>query len=270
MRTDRGKAAVARLRAWVDHVRTFRRPRTRVADPVTARVRVTVLVSLVTGLLAIVIVAAFAGPAVRSSPFGGLISAAVRGTPERATVGGTVELQAGAPPGGAKGPADGAPSTPVPGAGTPVPDSLSAQPGASAPAPGVIESSDGPGTAGGGGTLSIPTAQPTPLGGPTATPGGTPSTPLPTAQPSGPTAVPTQQPTASPTLAPTPVPTAEPTPTPAPPDPTVSPAPEPTVSPSSAPQCSDGIDNDGDGLVDLLDILGCVGPWDDDETNAIL
>ncbi len=266
MRTDRGKAAVARLRAWVDHVRTFRRPRTRVADPVTARVRVTVLVSLVTALLAIAIVAAVAGPAVTSSPFGGLISAAVDGTRERATV----ELQAGAPPGGANGPADGAPSTPVPGAGTPVPDSLSAQPRGSSPAPGVIESSDGPGTAGGGGTLSIPTAQPTPLGGPTATPGGTPSTPVPTAQPSGPTSVPTQQPTASPTPALTPLPTAEPTPTPAPPDPTLSPTPEPTASPSGAPQCSDGIDNDGDGLVDLLDVLGCVGPWDNDETNAIL
>jgi len=33
-------------------------------------------------------------------------------------------------------------------------------------------------------------------------------------------------------------------------------------------QCSDGIDNDGDGLIDMLDAGGCSGPLDNDETDG--
>jgi hypothetical protein len=34
------------------------------------------------------------------------------------------------------------------------------------------------------------------------------------------------------------------------------------------PQCSDGIDNDEDGLIDMSD-LGCLNPNDNDETDCI-
>lgn len=66
-----------------------------------------------------------------------------------------------------------------------------------------------------------------------------------------------------PTPQPIPVPTPNPTPVP-------TPAPEPTPVPT--PQCSDGIDNDGDGLVDYgLELLvndpGCLSPDDDDEST---
>jgi hypothetical protein len=30
------------------------------------------------------------------------------------------------------------------------------------------------------------------------------------------------------------------------------------------------VDDDGDGFVDLLDVLGCTGPEDDDETDPPL
>ena len=36
---------------------------------------------------------------------------------------------------------------------------------------------------------------------------------------------------------------------------------------SQSPQCSDGIDNDGDGLVDFPDDPGCIGPNDDSEDS---
>lgn len=269
MRTDRGKAAAARLRAWVDRIRAFGRSRSDVADPTMSRVRLTVLVSLATGLLAVAIVAAFAGPSVRSSTFGGLISTAVSGAGvDAGTLGGTLELQPGAAAGGDTGSGGGATATPPPGPNAT--DGQPAQQGGSSPAPGLVRSSDTTGILGGNTTLSSPAAQPTPVGGPTATPGETPSTPMPTAEPPDATALPTPAPTFTPTATATPAPTAEPTPTTAPPDPTAEPTPTPSASASTAPACSDGIDNDGDGLVDLLDVLGCIGPLDNDETNVIL
>jgi hypothetical protein len=93
---------------------------------------------------------------------------------------------------------------------------------------------------------SAPTASPTPVpqvaGPPAATP--RPATPRPTA-----TARPTNRPSASPT----PSTQATPTPTLAP-TPTAVPTPTPTPAPDD---CADGIDNDGDTLVDGLD-PGCV------------
>jgi hypothetical protein len=56
--------------------------------------------------------------------------------------------------------------------------------------------------------------------------------------------------------------TATPTPT-ATPTATVTPTPRP-------PQCSDNIDNDGDGLIDFPNDPGCFAPHDDDEFHQIL
>jgi hypothetical protein len=68
-----------------------------------------------------------------------------------------------------------------------------------------------------------------------------------------PTPVPTPEPTPVPTPEPTPVPTVEITPSPSPIE-----TPVPTASASAAVnECTDGIDNDGDGLIDLLD-PGCL------------
>ncbi len=45
------------------------------------------------------------------------------------------------------------------------------------------------------------------------------------------------------------------------------PAPAPTPAPSTGlPECSDGIDNDGDGLIDYPADPGCESPEDDDES----
>lgn len=69
-----------------------------------------------------------------------------------------------------------------------------------------------------------------------------------------------------------PAPTPKPTPAPTPP-PTPAPTPPPTQEPTPAPtaECSDGIDNDGDGLIDYgLDVLvndpGCLSPLGDSES----
>lgn len=128
------------------------------------------------------------------------------------------------------------------------------------------------------------TALPTPLPGATPgpqappVPGATPRpsataapTPAPTSAPtatpaptSGPTATPA--PTPEPTPAPTPEPTPEPTPTPTPaptPEPTLTPAPTSTPTPQLS-ECSNSIDDDNDGYVDLLDPR-CTGPLDDSE-----
>lgn len=72
-------------------------------------------------------------------------------------------------------------------------------------------------------------------------------------------------PTPTPSKAPTPVPTRSPTPSP-------SPTASPTPSPTPVPQCSDGIDNDGDSLVDygldpLVNDPGCLSATDNDETD---
>lgn len=101
----------------------------------------------------------------------------------------------------------------------------------------------------GSGSTPVPTATPTPI--PTATP-------QPTASP---TPVPTSSPTPRPTANPTPVPTSTPTPAP---QPTGTPAPNPG---SFSSECTDQIDNDGDGVADFNDsgatagaYMGCFGP----------
>lgn len=107
---------------------------------------------------------------------------------------------------------------------------------------------------------------------PAATPGPTAAvTPRPTFGGTPlPTTAPTTPPTGTPmpTAEPTPVPTAEPTP-----QPTPDPTPMPTPTPEPTPECSDGIDNDGDGLIDFgLDPLvndpDCLSP-DDDEAGVL-
>lgn len=86
-----------------------------------------------------------------------------------------------------------------------------------------------------------PTPRPSATAAPTSTPGPTPG-PTPTESP-GPTAEPTPEPTAEPTPGPTPTPT-------------------PTLP---LPQCSNTLDDDGDGYVDLQD-PGCANnPLDDSE-----
>lgn len=79
--------------------------------------------------------------------------------------------------------------------------------------------------------------------------------PLPSASPtpaitSGPAPTPTIPPTSQPSPSPTPAPTA---------------SPEPSAAPT--PQCSDGVDNDGDLLIDFPLDLGCASPTDDDESG---
>lgn len=89
-------------------------------------------------------------------------------------------------------------------------------------------------------------------------PAGTPR-PTPAPPTSGPTRAPSTMPTPSPDPAPTSTPTPVPTPTP-PPTPPPTPTPEPTPSEpsaSSAASCTNGVDDDGDLLVDQLD-PGCV------------
>ncbi|MCZ6639196.1 MAG: cellulose binding domain-containing protein, partial [Candidatus Dadabacteria bacterium] len=62
-----------------------------------------------------------------------------------------------------------------------------------------------------------------------------------------------------------------PTPPPPPPIPTPVPTPAPTPTPSPTPPptfaCSDGVDNDGDGLTDFPSDPGCDSESDDDEFN---
>jgi hypothetical protein len=82
-----------------------------------------------------------------------------------------------------------------------------------------------------------------------------------------PSSTPTPSPTGSPTAPPTPSPTPPPTPTPSP---TASPT--ATPSPTPIPQCSDGVDNDGDGLTDygldpLVNDPQCSSPADNDEAS---
>ena len=113
-----------------------------------------------------------------------------------------------------------------------------------------------PGTCGGVFQPPCPTSTPVPTVAPTPAP-----TPPPTPVP---TPVPTPAPTPPPTPDPTPVPTPAPTPPPTP-DPTPVPTPDPTPEPPPPDNCADGIDNDGDLLVDLID-PGCL--LADDENAA--
>ena len=93
-----------------------------------------------------------------------------------------------------------------------------------------------------------PTAQPHP--GATPIPWRSTPRPIPTPVPT-PIVLPSDTPIPSESA--TPVPTESPTPTP-----------DPTATP--VPQCSDGVDNDGDLLIDLQD-PGCTDPSDNDETD---
>ncbi len=85
-------------------------------------------------------------------------------------------------------------------------------------------------------------------------------TPTRTPTPGGPTATPTRTPTATPTpIGPTATATRTPTATPV--------APTNTPTPIATTQCSDGIDNDGDGFSDLNDFSCGGSALDTDETN---
>lgn len=94
-------------------------------------------------------------------------------------------------------------------------------------------------------------------------------TPLPTYTPTRtPTATPSRTPTSTPTKAPTWTPTKAPTATPTKtqtPTPTFTPTRTPTPKPKT--QCSDGLDNDGDGLTDLEDPC-CISPKHDSEASC--
>lgn len=114
-----------------------------------------------------------------------------------------------------------------------------------------------------------PTSGPLPTFGPGVTPAPTtgpgPSQPPPTQPPTPPPTQPppTQPPTPPPTPQPTPPPTPRPTPPPTPP-PTPQPTPPPTPEPTAGgplAECMDGVDNDGDLLVDLAD-FECLFPTD--------
>ena len=92
-----------------------------------------------------------------------------------------------------------------------------------------------------------PTDAPAPSSAPTTPAPGT-VTPAPTPAPTPPPPDPTPQPTPTPT----------PAPTPPPPDPTPQPTPTPTPTPPPADtSCTNGVDDDGDLLPDLLD-PGCL------------
>ena len=102
-----------------------------------------------------------------------------------------------------------------------------------------------------------PTESLTPIPSPTAPPAPIPAPAQPAAPPPAPPPPPPPPPTPAPTAAPTaapstPVPSAAPTTPPPTPTPTLEPSPTP-----SPDDCEDGIDNDGDTFVDLLD-PGCV------------
>ena len=109
---------------------------------------------------------------------------------------------------------------------------------------------------------ATPTLSPetlTPLDNPQGPPppAATPRPIVPPASTPKPTSVPTAAPTPipSPSDAPTPIPSASDAPTP---------TPEPTASPAP-PQCSNGVDDDGDGSTDYPDDLQCTDASDDDE-----
>lgn len=125
-----------------------------------------------------------------------------------------------------------------------------------------------------------------PIGGPSPTVTERPEITTVTPRTAPPTIDPTREPTSRPTTTPdpttrppTPRPTITPRPTPDPtpsPDPTPvpTPTPPPTPTPSPTPQCSDGIDNDGDGRIDFgldpeVNDPGCLSPIDDDETDPL-
>jgi hypothetical protein len=153
---------------------------------------------------------------------------------------------------------------------TPLPVAEGVLGGAGGPSP-TPSPTDTPAQSSSAKATESPTATPTPRpiaanATPNPTMGGgpppvstTPAAPIPTPRP---TAAPTSAPSAGPTPAP---PTPSPTPVPTP-----EPTPPPTPEPTPTPECSDGVDNDGDGLIDYgFDLLvndpGCLTAGDDDE-----
>jgi hypothetical protein len=105
-----------------------------------------------------------------------------------------------------------------------------------------------------------PSASPSPTECPSPSPDGSPA-PSPTECPSPPPTCPS----------PTPVGSPSPTPSESPvPSPTECPSPSPSPSPSpELPQCSDGIDNDNDNVIDFPDDPDCESPLDDSELTPI-
>lgn len=95
-----------------------------------------------------------------------------------------------------------------------------------------------------------------------------PAEPEPSPQPSpdpDPSPSPSPSPEPSPTTSPTPSPKPSPSPSPSPkPSPSPTPSPKPSPSPADLPACSNGIDDDGDGKIDMDDV-GCFDEEDDDE-----
>lgn len=143
-----------------------------------------------------------------------------------------------------------------PGAAASQPDSE--QPEASASDSGKPKQSpsEGPAVA-----VTTPAPQVLPHITPTPPPFGT---PRPTAAPTR-TPAPTAAPTATPIVTPPPTPSASPSIVVPTPTPTLEPTPTATPTP---PQCSDGVDNDGDTLIDFAPIggdPGCTSPDDDSE-----
>lgn len=165
----------------------------------------------------------------------------------------------------------GAGAGPSAGSTDPFPPNEAGVPDSDRPSPSDDTEPGGPPASGGQDPIGgeIPQPSPIPAGPDPSTP--PPIGPEPTPQPSlpaPPTATP--EPTSPPTLEPTAPPTLEPT---APPtaEPTAPPTAPPTVEPSDTAlaECSDGIDNDGDGLFDfgLFGDPDCTGPDDDSEAS---
>jgi hypothetical protein len=118
--------------------------------------------------------------------------------------------------------------------------------------------------------LFVPGATPVPLT-PSSAPG---SSPLPGSQPPGASSSPSSTSPPPPTATPPPPTPPPPTPPPPTPEPTpLPPPPTPEPTANQAPECSDGIDNDGDGLIDFGPFVpplgnndpGCLGPDDNSE-----
>ena len=111
-------------------------------------------------------------------------------------------------------------------------------------------------------TAAVAAAKPRPTmgGGPPPISTAPPQTPTPRPATPGPTVAPTTAPTAGATPSHTAQPTPLPTPTP-PPTPTPTPilTPTPTATPPE-PECSNGLDDDGDGLTDFPLDPDCLSP----------
>jgi parallel beta-helix repeat protein len=117
-------------------------------------------------------------------------------------------------------------------------------------------------------SVTVAMSGPSPSPSPSTSTSPSPSasvTPSPSPSPSA-----SPSPTPSPSVSPSPSPSSSVSPSPSPtPTPSVSTSPSPGTSPTpvSYPECSDGLDNDGDGEVDHPADEDCVNPEDDDESH---